>query len=58
MKNYFLVKQKCKEFLGFSTQSFPEVRFLIDSSSCSNKMSLKYQYRTLYGMPLSPGNCS
>ena len=27
----FSVKQKCKKFLAFS---FPEVRFLIDSSSC------------------------
>ena len=27
-------KQKCKEFLAFSS---PEMRFLQDSSSCSNK---------------------
>ena len=38
-------KQKCKEFLAFSTQSCPEVRFLIDSTSCSNKESFKHQSR-------------
>ena len=34
---FFLVKQKCKEFLAFT---FLEVRFLVDSSSCSNTRSL------------------
>ena len=38
-------KQKCKEFLAFSTQSCPEVRFVIDSTSCSNKESFKHQSR-------------
>ena len=33
----FLVKQKCKEFLAFSSL---EVRFLVDSSSCSNNKIL------------------
>ena len=32
-----LVKQKCKEFLPLSS---PEVSFLVDSSNCSNKISL------------------
>ena len=32
-----LVKQKCKEFLAFN---FLEVRFLVDSSSCSNNKNL------------------
>ena len=34
----FLVKQKCKEFLAFTSL---EVRFLVDSSSCSNNKSYK-----------------
>ena len=29
----FMVKQKCKDFLAFQSL---EVRFLVDSSSCSN----------------------
>ena len=33
----FLVKQKCKELLAFTSL---EVRFLVDSSSCSNNKSL------------------
>ena len=36
----FLVRQKCKEFLAFSS---PEMGFLVDSSSCSNKKSYKCQ---------------
>ena len=42
-KAKFGSKQKCKEFLAFSSQSRPEVRLLIDSSSCSNKKSFKSQ---------------
>ena len=43
---FFSVKQKCREFLAFNS---PEVRFLVNSSSCSNKKSYKRQSRTLMG---------
>ena len=33
----FLIEQKCNEFLAFSSL---EVRFLADSSSCSNNKSI------------------
>ena len=33
----------------FLTFSSPEMRFLVDSSSCSNKMSYKHQSRTFMG---------
>ena len=35
--NFLLLKQKYKEFLGFTSL---EVRFLVDRSSCSNSNSL------------------
>ena len=51
----FLVKQKCKKFLAFSSRS--EVRFLVDSSSCSNNKSYKHQSRTSMGYCISSTEC-
>ena len=51
----FLVKQKCKKFLAFSSRS--EVRFLVDSSSCSNNKSYKHQSRTSMGYRISSTEC-
>ena len=53
----FLVKQKCKEFLAFTSL---EVRFLVDSSSCSKNKSYKRHGDdgTIFLRPDPPSNSS
>ena len=53
----FLSKQECKDFLALSSQPCAEVRFLIDSSSCSNKKSFKLQSR-IFGVRMSEPHTS
>ena len=51
MKNFS--HTEIREFLAFSS----EMRFLLDSSSCSNK-DLQAPKQNIYGIALFPGNCS
>jgi len=38
-KNYFWVKNRNAEFLAFSSQSCPEVKFLIDCTASTEKLA-------------------